>query len=560
MKYEKIYLIVCFFIYLFPYVSINSARPEKISDKPNPDSVYYLINQKTRPDTEHNSKEIYDYLYRSLYYYEQLGNHPDLVTDIIITLTEEASIREDTLSIKQLLAKAEKLQQQSPEDHKLNFVISTLYSFFYKVKYDEIRHEILIDSMLLYNNRSVKSYESGKLNNMDMDASIGLVYTQIVEYELKRATPDFETINRHIKKAKELADVEKNLLLYIRISYVQSLVYCATLNMQQAESQAGITNDLIDKYRKFGYQQLYADNYALLCKINEAKGDYKNALKYETFKSNYELEIHNNEIKTIELQIITEGKDAEVLDLKTQNEFHKKRSELIATICILLFITIVLLLAYFYVKRKNMEQRTALEKKAKDDAELKLKLKNEQAEKALFEKFEVLSDFHFKEMELIGKSKELEELEAEKRILDEQVELFARKTTEYENLMHAQYDSLKGLPVYAVIKEDLEQLISKHLKNKKKHIEKLRNLNETYINHIKNKYEGNISIQYIKYCICFTIGMEIAEVSACFLIEPASVHGLRHRLKKKFGLGSDDSLELFLVSVHANTVSVKTRD
>jgi hypothetical protein len=330
--------------------------------------------------------------------------------------------------------------------------------------------------------------------------------------------------------------------------------------MDQAESQACITNGLIDKYRRFGYQQLYANNYALLSKINETKGNYKNALKYEELKSDYELEIRNNEIKTIELQIITEAKDAEVSDLKTQNEYHKKRSALVTAICILLLITVLLLLALFYVKRKNMKHRTALDKRAKEDAELKLKLKNEQAEKALLEKYEILSDFHLKEMDLMGKSKELEELEAEKRKLDELVELFIKKTAEYENLIHAQHDNSKGLPMYEIIKEDLEQLINKHLKNKKNYIEKLCDLNETYISYIKDRYDGNISVQYIKYCICFTIGMEIAEVSACFSIEQASVHGLRYRLKKKFGLGPDDSLELFLVSVYANTVSTKTKD
>jgi hypothetical protein len=478
----------------------------------------------------------------------------------MMALTEEASIREDPVSIKQLLTKAEKLHQNSPEDHRLKFVINTLYASFYKVKYNEIQHETVLDSILLHENRSIKLYESGKLNKMDMDVPIGLVYTQMAEYEAKRAAPDFEAIDRYIKNATELTGVEKDPLLQIRISYVQSLVYHATENRQQAESQAGITNGLIDKYRKFGYQQLYANNYALLSKINEIKGDYKNALQYEELKSRYELEMRNNEIKTIELQVMTEAKDAEISALKTQNEFHKKQSALLIAICILLFIAVILLFAFFYVKRKSMEQRTALEKKAKEDAELKLKLKREQAENALLEKLQALSDFHIKEMELMGKSKELEDLEAEKRKFDEQVERFAGKIAEYENLIYARHDHSKGLQVYEIIKEDLEQLMGKHLKNIKNYSEKLRYLNETYINNLKERYSGNISIQYIKYCICFTIGMEIAEVSACFSIEPASVHGLRYRLKKKFGLSPDDILELFLLAASANTVSAKTKD
>ncbi|MDR0743548.1 MAG: hypothetical protein LBF05_04230 [Tannerella sp.] len=558
---KRRYLIFCFFIYALPYVQTNAARPERIFDMSDIDSIYKLIRENNKPDRDYNHKEdVYDYLYRSLYYDKQLENHPDPATDILLALTEEASIREDTVSIKQLLAKAEKLQQALPGEYKLKFVINALYASLYKVRYSETLNEALLDTILLYENKSIALYQSGKLKDMEMDIPISLTHIQIAEYELKRENPDFIVINQHIKSAEELAGNETDPLPYICISYVQSLVYYAAKNMEQAELQASITNELIDNYRRFGYQELYANNYTLLSKINETKGDYKNALKYEELKSNYELEIHNNEIKTIELQIITETKNAEVSNLKTQNEFYKKRSALITVICILLFITIILLLAFFYVKRKNIEHLTALEKKAKEDAELRLKLKNEQAEKALLEKYDVLSDFHLKEMELMGKSKELEELEKEKRKLDEQVELFAKKTAEYENLMCAGYDNSKELPMYEIIKEDLEQLINKHLKNRKNYIEKLCHLNEACVKNIKDRYDGNISVQYIKYCICFTIGMEIAEVSACFSIEQASVHGLRYRLKKKFGLGPDDSLELFLISLNANTVSIKTKD
>jgi hypothetical protein len=550
---KRIGLIFYFFVCTLPCAQINAvASPERRSGMSSDvDTAYRLIRQDNKPNKEY-SHNVYDHLYRSLYDDESLENQPDLATDVLLTLAEEASIREDTVSIKQLLAKAEQLQHVLPEAYPLSFVIHTLYASLYKVRYNETLNETLIDTIVQYGNESIALYQSGKLTNIASATPVCLVHIQIAEYELKRQHPDFKLVGQHIKKAEELAaGNETDPLPYICISYVQSLVYYAAKNMEQAESQAFITNERIDHYRRFGYQQLYAKNYALLSQINETKGDYKNALKYEELKSNYELEIHNNEIKTIELQIITETKDAEVSALKTQNEYYEKRSALITAICILLFITILLLFAFFYVKRKNIEHRTALEKKAKEDAELRLKLKNEQAEKALLEKYDILSDFYLKEMELMGKSKELEELETEKRKLDEQVELFAKKTAEYENLMYAGHDHAKGLPMYEIIKKDLEQLINKHLKNKNNYVEKLCCLNEAYIHNIKDRYDGNISVQYIKYCICFTIGMEIAEVSACFSIEQASVHGLRYRLKKKFGLGPDDSLELFLIALQS---------
>ncbi|MDR0395444.1 MAG: hypothetical protein LBH77_09830 [Tannerella sp.] len=548
------------FIYALFYIQPGAARPARLSGHLDMDSIYRLIDRNNNPYKKYSKEEdVYDYLYRSLYN-EQLGNHPGPATDILLILTEKASARKDTVSIKQLLEKIKQLQQTSSEEYPLHFAVNTLYSSFYKAKYTETRDETLIDAIQLYKYKSIALYESGKMKGPEVEVSVSLLHIQIAEYELKRENPDFEIIDRHIKKSKELAGDTQNTLPYICISYVRSLVYYALGDMKQSESQALITNELIDNYRKYGYQQLYAKNYALLSMINEKKGDYKNALKYEALKSDNELEIHDNTVKTIELQIITEAKDAEVADLKTQNEFQKRRSRFVTVACLLLFITILLLLAVFYVKRKNMKRRTMLEKKAKEDAVLRLKLKNEQAEKAFLEKYDVLSDFYLKEMELMGKSKELEELKTAKRKLDEQVELFAKKTMEYEKPVHTGQDYSTKIPLYEVIREDIEYLISKYLKNKKEYHEKLCRLNETCINHIKNRCNGNISVQYIKYCLCFMIGMEIAEVSACFSIEQTSVHGLRYRLKKKFGLGPDDSLELFLIAIQANTVSIKTTD
>ena len=205
----------------------------------------------------------------------------------------------------------------------------------------------------------------------------------------------------------------------------------------------------------------------------------------------------------------------------------------------------------FYIKRKSLRQRSNLEKLAKDEAELKLKLKNEQTNKDLLEKYEVLSDFHLKEMNLIGKSKELEQLEIEKKELDEQVELFTKRIAEHEqSILMRQVERKKPL-MYDIIKEDLEQLIRKHSyhDNDGDYIHLLSTINDSYIYNLKEKYDGNISVQYIKYCICFAIGMEINEVADCFSIEQASVHGLRYRLKKKFGLEIEDNLELFLKSL-----------
>ena len=74
----------------------------------------------------------------------------------------------------------------------------------------------------------------------------------------------------------------------------------------------------------------------------------------------------------------------------------------------------------------------------------------------------------------------------------------------------------------------------------------LKNIDGQFITALKNSYNGNLSVPYIKYCTCFAIGLEIGEVSECFSIEQSSVHMVRYRLKKKFELDNNDDLDVFL--------------
>jgi HEPN domain-containing protein len=94
--------------------------------------------------------------------------------------------------------------------------------------------------------------------------------------------------------------------------------------------------------------------------------------------------------------------------------------------------------------------------------------------------------------------------------------------------------------------DDIVKLIHKKLPKKNEYIELLKRIDGQYISTLKNIYAGNLSIPYIKYCICFAIGMEIGEVSECFSIEQSSVHMVRYRLKKKFGLNNSEDLDVFL--------------
>ncbi|MDR2774457.1 MAG: hypothetical protein LBC19_06895 [Tannerella sp.] len=109
-------------------------------------------------------------------------------------------------------------------------------------------------------------------------------------------------------------------------------------------------------------------------------------------------------------------------------------------------------------------------------------------------------------------------------------------------------DKKTDYDTHNVIVEDLKRLINKQLKNslKNEYIRNIERLSDSYIETFRKKCNESLSVSYLKYCVCFAVGIGIAEVAECFCIELSSVHMIRYRLKKKFGLRNDDDLDLFL--------------
>ena len=436
-------------------------------------------------------------LYKALNYLEQYAKDPDLEVKTIYAIARETMLRSDEVSMKSLMDKIIKMQERLPDDPTLIFLNNEINCIYHIVEYEKTYNEDLIDSILFYELKTIKMYESGELRSRVVDANMTLIYLYVAEFEAKKKKPDFELIYDCIVKAEELMKTSIDpLLINIRISYTQSNVCLVKNEIEQAEKYALNTLRLIDNYRDLGYQSLYIDCFNLLCAINEVKGNFKTALEYNDLKSKYEMEAYNNEVKTIELQFLADKKEAELIELEALNAFNIKSRFFAIVMCILLFFATLLLTLLFNAKRKSLAHQAHLEKLAADDAYLQLKLKNEQAKKERLEKFEILTDFYLKEMELIGKTKELILLEDEKKELDIQVDMFARKIEEYERSQYILLTDKKGQQIYDVIRPEIERLIHKHAFTAKGYIRNLDHISDYFVNNLKTKYNGNISVQY----------------------------------------------------------------
>jgi hypothetical protein len=180
----------------------------------------------------------------------------------------------------------------------------------------------------------------------------------------------------------------------------------------------------------------------------------------------------------------------------------------------------------------------------KEETKLKLKLKEEQAVKLELQKYEILSDSFLKEMELNGKIKDFEQLRQEMASLNAKVENYRQSIELFETSIEK--SSVENKEIQNELINELIPQIKKYLPDSQEYIKNIEQLGDSFIENVVTIIDSNMSKQYLKYCICFAIGMSIKEVSDCWFIEQSSVHMVRYRLKKKFSLGNDGDIDLFL--------------
>ncbi|WP_370525487.1 hypothetical protein [Dysgonomonas sp. 521] len=95
----------------------------------------------------------------------------------------------------------------------------------------------------------------------------------------------------------------------------------------------------------------------------------------------------------------------------------------------LLVSIIIIGIRVYVMKKKAVLRDMEIVQMEKDEIEMQMNLKKEQAKRIELEKYEALLEVHFKDMEIEGKESELEELKHNKQMLDKQIESYGNKLT-----------------------------------------------------------------------------------------------------------------------------------
>jgi len=479
----------------------------------------------------------------AMYLYLQSGYAIQYLSFITYNIAVYSTHQPDTIFTKSMIDRVEYLLEQKYSAFN-DFTLSMLKASLYISAYKGSGKVQMLDSALYYENRLIALYsENSKQFGNKCKNDVIQSYLRVAEYSLLKQNTDTATINKCINEARLMSDAGNDFIIS-RIYYTEALSLFHANRYVEAENKVKEAEDRLEANIHPSYSIAYCE---LHSNILAALGRYREANDYNKQKNTLKAEMLMLEIHELERLYNTEKEERKIEQLETQSQYQIKTATMLVITALLLVLTIILLCLWFSRFNKNLKRRSALIKAEKDEAALNLKIKEAQAMSMQLEKYEVLSAYRLKELELEGKNKTILQLQRDKQNLDNQIEIYSHKINELINNHNEKTEPVKSetAPSSEII-DSIAQLLRRKLPQRNDYIDTLPLFDAHYIATLKRTYEGNLSVPYIKYCICLAIGMSIAEIAECFSIEQSSVHMVRYRLKKKFGLASNDDLVLFL--------------
>ena len=525
---------------------------------------YHYTKGTQAINAPYGKKEGYKQFEKAIEYYSQTGNDIQDISYILYNITAYTTNQPDSLYSKRLIGIIENILQKDYSPF-IDISLSTMKSDLYNIYFTATEKECMLDSAIFYEKKITELFYSNKdILPEELDYDILQSYLLIAEYCSMKKVTDWRYIDECVENAKSIGYSDDSYIMS-RISYTEAISLYEQKRYTEAEKKIIEAKIFLSKQINEGGllyppETFYSDEatYAgLHSKILYSMEKYKDAYDYNRIDNDLKLKMRNIETRELEYLYNTEKEEIKIEQLKEINANQSKSTTMLIIATILLISTMVLLWLWFYTVKKSVKRRSALIKAEKEEMELNLKIKEEQAVKTQLEKYEVLSDYRLKEMELDGKNKAMQLLLNDKEELDRQIEAYTKKINEYELINDKKQEQVKNdEPLNNIIIEDIKKLINKKIPQKRDYLEALNKTDGHFISDLKSAYNGNISVPYIKYCICFTIGLEIGEVSECFSIEQSSVHMVRYRLKKKFGLDNNDDLDVFLRRLNSSMSSI----
>ncbi|MCL1943123.1 MAG: hypothetical protein FWF54_06205 [Candidatus Azobacteroides sp.] len=501
-----------------------------------------------------NEQEAHAYFYKAMPYFEQTEALKDRLIPLYFSLAFSYSARRDVENLKKIIDKMlpQALKSNQPDDLINTYSITSNYYSFLSDK-DKTK-TVFLDSAIIYNNKAIQVFNSIKNPSNLFKYSVAYNYRSWADYNMELPDWNADSVFYYLEKTKEFANPADT---FIQMSYhwLKGNALFKKGKLKEARKEYNIQLSLMESCTTTVDYSRYANLYEMLAKEYEAEGNYQRALECERLRSEYKDKLYNKDrytiIQDLQTKYETEKKEQDIRRLKQETQYQRKINILIAGVCILIIFASVLVLHWMRLKRKSIADRLQIAEMEKEKAELRNKLQEEELIRIELEKYEALLEVHFKDRQIKGKKDELNALMEEKEQLLKQLNEYSDRVKKYDLSFLVKQPNIE--PDYHSVEnivEKITSLITSKLESnpyRQQYLHNLSKIGDMFLKRFEKEYvKGNLPLIYIKYCVCFVIGMDTASIARCFAVELASVRQARHRIKVRLGLEKEDDLDSYL--------------
>ncbi|MDR2906885.1 MAG: hypothetical protein LBU91_02710 [Bacteroidales bacterium] len=448
-------------------------------------------------------KRAHNYLYQAIKYYDNMKQYVKSSEMLYVIASNFFEIK-DTDGMQRILRQMENYLQKdtSKQSYYQYNVIKKSYFELLLEKENVDQKPIdyrLVDSVLLYTKHNIALVDNF-LGELAPNWMHGYAY-----WYLAKALDDYypkltDSISLYLDKALEMIEIdwysrtnEKNSVLELKIyiNEIRAKVYSRQGRIQDAfrcMNEALTMLDELKDYQNLNEQRYKA--YQFMADYYEKNNRPGEALKFQKLLRESEANRYENEkvqaINDMSAKYETEKKEIQIQTLTKEKKIAQRTLWLLVVLSLVLLGTSALMVWSNRLRRKNVEQQLY--------------------ETALLAEL---------------RQSELEKVQSQKQ-------------------------QLKQNPVQNTV-EKVIQMVSDSLieKNTKKdYLERLSKIDSELFEHAYQTSEVKITSMDMKYIICFSTDIDVKDISLLFNIEPASVHTVRYRIKKKFS--KEDSFRMIL--------------
>ena len=448
-------------------------------------------------------KRAHEYLYQAIAYYDKMEQYTKSSEMLYVIASNFFDIK-DTDGMQRVLRQMEEYLRRDASKQSLyqyNVLKKSCYEMLLeKEKKEQGTFDIQsIDSTLLYIKKNIDLVEN-HLDELDRNWMHGYAY-----YYLAKAFDDYypeqtDSIFFYIDKALEMMEKESFSRLQEANSAMELKIFLNTIRtnalaregkMQEAYKVTSESLSMLDELKNYqNLNELRYKVYLFMTGYYEKANRPAEALKFHKLLLESEERRYENEkvqaINDMSAKYENEKKEIQIQTLMRENKTALRILGLTLGLLLTLLTMFLLIVLWSRLKRKNTEQR-------------------------LYETA-LLAELRQNELEKMQNIKQQLEQNPVKNSIEKIAQLIS---------------------VSQIEKED-----------KKNYLERLSTIDSKQLENIYHTSKTKITGMDMKYIICFFADIDKKDISLLFNVEPASVHTVRYRIKKKFS--KDDTFRMML--------------